>query len=728
MSMNRTIALVHAEEDFMPSLPVTPSAIAGGLVGLGMLLTLLGGVPALIGVTLPLALTIIGLAALTLLIARWHEQGAAWFVLLSLTGVVLLLRLTLAAPGLLVLLVLPALLGVVMLGRTSGIGLALGNSGLALALWRVGAVDPLEGLLAALVIGLTVWLYWVALGAFQEVVRWSWRHYHRAQLALEEVRDGRVQLHQTLTDLAHANRQLELLNKHLAAAKTVAEDARKAKAAFVANVSHEFRTPLNMIIGLADLLVETPHLYGAQLSPLLLEDLEIVQRNAQHLLSMINDVLDLSQVEADQLALHRDWVDLADVVEKAAAVVQPLLVKKETALQVITSPQLPLIYCDKTRIRQVIVNLLSNAARHTEAGQVTVEVQHSERWVTVGVRDTGPGIPAEEAAHIFEPFYRGAFGARRNEIGSGLGLSISRQFIELHDGKIWLESTVGMGSAFSFRLPLQSAPAVANGPQRWLSEAWSWYERTRPTQLPDQPAQARGLICDATGDLQAALTRFNDQMSYERVASLAEAATTLAHFPAEFLLINAPMPRLLVEQMSQAQQLWRDLPVIGCCLPPRLSNVLAAGALGQLLKPVTRTDLAAMLAQCEPLPQTTLLVDDDADGRRLFRRMLIACHPQMRVVTAANGAEALAKMASEAPDLVLLDIILPDMDGWEVLSIKAQRADLRAIPVVLLSAQDPNQEPLATHLLTVALGEPIPFAKLLRFTQLMPRLLRAADG
>ena len=357
-----------------------------------------------------------------------------------------------------------------------------------------------------------------------------------------------------------------------------------------------------------------------------------------------------------------------------------------------------------------------------------MEVQHSERWVTVGVRDTGPGIPAEEAAHIFEPFYRGAFGARRNEIGSGLGLSISRQFIELHDGKIWLESTVGIGSAFYFRLPFQSMPSVVNGSHRWLAEEWPWYERTRPTQLPNQPAQARVLICDATGDLQAALSRFNDQMSYDRVISLAEATATLKQFPAELLLINAPMPRLLLEQMSQAQQLWRDLPVIGCCLPPRLSNVLAAGALGQLLKPVTRADLAAMLAQFDSWPQTILLVDDDADGRRLFRRMLTACHPALRVVTAGDGAEALAKMASEAPDLVLLDIILPDMDGWEVLAIKQQRADLRAIPTVLLSAQDPNQEPLAPHLLMVGMGEPIPFHKLLRFTQLLPRLLRAADG
>jgi CheY-like chemotaxis protein len=514
------------------------------------------------------------------------------------------------------------------------------------------------------------------------------------------------------------------MNKRLAAAQMVAEEARKAKAAFVANVSHEFRTPLNMIIGLSDLLIETPHVYGSQLPPLLLEDLEIVQRNSQHLLSMVNDVLDLSQIEADRLALHRDRVNLAELVEKSVAVVHPLLVKKQVKMQIDLPPDLPEVYCDGTRVRQVLVNLLSNAARHTEGGSVRVEVNHNDYAVTVCVRDTGPGIPPDEAAHIFEPFYRGTFGARRNESGSGLGLSISHQFIQMHKGEMWLKSRMGEGSAFFFSLPLQPIPQVTGSAERWLLEEWRWHERAHPADMDSEPVKPRVLICDANPDLQAAFARFDDQVVYDRVESLAEAVEEIGRIPAQRLIVNAASPRLLMALMNGAQQIWPDLPVIGCCLTPKLGHALAAGAAGQLLKPITHADLNAIVDQISPLPRTILVVDDDADARRLFSRMLTAAHPQVQVVTASTGAEAIEKMHSNAPDLVLLDIMLPDMDGWQVLATKMESEAIRLIPTFLLSAQDPNSEPLATSIIAVGMGETIPFHKLMHCAEIIPLLLQ----
>jgi CheY-like chemotaxis protein len=344
--------------------------------------------------------------------------------------------------------------------------------------------------------------------------------------------------------------------------------------------------------------------------------------------------------------------------------------------------------------------------------------------VTVCVRDTGPGIPAEDAAHIFEPFYRGTFGARRNENGSGLGLSISRQFIQMHKGEMWLETEVGVGSAFFFRLPLQPLPTMMSGADRWLMEEWRWHERTQPSHLPSQPPVARALICDADADLHAAFARFDDGILYDRVASLSEAAQELGRLPAQKLILNAASPRLLVEQMTGAQQLWPDLPVIGCCLPPRQDHALAAGAAGQLLKPITHAELNAVVDRIDPPPRTVLVVDDDDDARRLFTRMLVADHPQLRVITAAAGAEAIDLLRRDPPDLMLLDIMLPDMDGWQVLAIKAESESLRAIPVFLLSAQDPNSEPLATSIIAVSMGETIPFHKLLRCAEIIPRLLQ----
>lgn len=720
----RTLLTPHAE--FTPQVRVPVKAVALGLGAIGALIGILGGTPDHMWESMPFALAILALAAGGWLLDEWRPPLAAWFVSISLVLVVLIVRIWLDAPGGIVLLAVPAALGMVMLGNRAGIAVTAANTGIVFLLWGSGLIDRMEMSLATAAMWSITLVYWATFRSIHDLVNWSWSHYRKAQDALDEVRANRGQLHQTLDDLAHANRQLALMNKRLAAAQMAAEEARKAKAAFVANVSHEFRTPLNMIIGLSDLLIETPHVYGSQLPPLLLEDLEIVQRNSQHLLSMVNDVLDLSQIEADRLALHRDRVDLADLVEKSVEVVRPLLVKKEVTMQIDLPPDLPEIYCDGTRVRQVLVNLLSNAARHTEGGSIRVEVLHDEFAVTVCVRDTGPGIPPEEAAHIFEPFYRGTFGARRNESGSGLGLSISRQFIQMHKGEMWLESQIGVGSAFFFSLPTQPIPQVMSSADRWLMEEWRWHERTQPANLPDEPATPRVLICDSNPDLQAAFARFDDRAIYDRVESLDEAAQEMGRCPAQRLIVNAASPRLLVEQMNSAQQIWPDLPIIGCCLAPKLGDALAAGACGQLLKPITHADLNAIVDQIEPTPRAVLVVDDDADARRLFSRMLTAEHPELRVTTASNGADAIEKMRSDAPDLVLLDIMLPEMDGWQVLAAKAEDATIRAIPTFLLSAQDPNSEPLSTGIIAVGMGETIPFHKLLRCAEIIPRLLQVS--
>ncbi|MBX2999120.1 MAG: hybrid sensor histidine kinase/response regulator [Caldilineaceae bacterium] len=722
--MDQTTSLASPNDDFTPKVRVTVKAVTLGLAAIGALIGIIGGTPTHMWESMPIALAILGMAVGGWLLDEWRPQVAAWFVSLSLIFVVLILRIRLDAPGGIVLLVLPAALSMVMLGNRAGIAMTAANSIIAILLWQRGTIQPMEMSLSVAAMWSISLIYWATFRSIHELVNWSWTHYRKAQDALNEVRASRGQLHQTLDDLAHANRQLALMNRRLAAAQMAAEEARKAKAAFVANVSHEFRTPLNMIIGLSDLLIETPHVYGSLLPPLLLEDLEIVQRNSQHLLSMVNDVLDLSQIEADRLALHRDRVDLADLVEKSVDVVHPLLVKKQVTMQIDLPPDLPEVYCDGTRVRQVLVNLLSNAARHTEGGSVRVEVSHDDYAVTVCVRDTGPGIPPEEAAHIFEPFYRGTFGARRNDSGSGLGLSISQQFIQMHKGQMWLKSSVGVGSAFFFSLPLQPLAHIQSGAERWLLEEWRWHERTQPSAATNEPATPRILICDANPDLQAAFARFDDKIIYDRVESLAEAVEEMGRLPAQSLIINAASPRLLLEIMNRAQQIWPDLPVIGCCLAPKLGHALAAGALGQLLKPITHADLNAIVDQIDPLPRTVLVVDDDADARRLFSRMLTADHPDLRVVTASTGGEAIEKMYTHAPDLVLLDIMLPDMDGWQVLAAKVENETLRPIPTFLLSAQDPNSEPLATAIIAVGMGEKIPFHKLMRCAEILPLLLQ----
>ncbi len=724
--MNQQTPAPSADNEFLAQVRIPVQAVIIGLAVVGGVIGIVGGTPTHISATLPVALLVFLMAGAAWLLASWRRDAGAWAVLAGLVATVLLLRFRLQLDGALVLLAIPATLGLLLLGHRLGTFIAGICSLLIGWLWTTSQLSSLESVLVLTLIWLLALVYWAILRSVAQLVEWSLTHYAGAQIALDEARANRGQLHQTLDDLAHANRQLGLVNRRLAAAQMAAEEAHKTKAAFVANVSHEFRTPLNMIIGLSDLLIEAPHVYGSQLPAELLEDLEIVRRNTQHLLAMVNDVLDLSQIEANRLALHRERVGLGEVVERAAGVVRPLLTKKGVELRLDLPPDLPPVYCDGNRVRQVLVNLLSNAARHTEQGSVSVQVTADEQAVTLCVRDTGPGIASEDAAHIFEPFYRGTFGARRNENGSGLGLSISKQFIEMHDGQMWLETQVGQGTAFFFSLPLSALALPVDGAERWLLEDWRWHERTEPAQLPPQNYRPRVLICDANPDLYNAFSRFNDQTEYVRADTLEGVAGVLAEFPVQTLILNDASPRMLLESLSDAHQRWPELPVIGCSLPPRLGHALAAGASGQLLKPITRAELAGVVRQIGP--GTVLVVDDDEDTRRLFARMLVAIDENLRVITAADGEEGLALMRSKQPDLVLLDVMLPDMDGWQVLAAKAQDDALRPIPVFLLSAQDPGDEPLSSQIIVAAAGERTPFYKLLRCAEVIPLILSQPDA
>lgn len=723
--MNSPSPSTDTHDDSLAQVRIPVRAVILGLAVAGGLIGAMGGTPQHISATLPVALLVLLMAGAAWLLAGWRQAAGAWISLAGLITAVLLLRFWLHLEGTLVLLALPATLGLLLFGHRLGLVVVSLCTLLMAALWAGNLLPAYEGWLALVLVWLMALIYWFTFRSVAEMVNWSLSHYRSAQTALEEVRSNRAQLHQTLDDLAHANGQLALMNKRLAAAQMAAEEAHKTKAAFVANVSHEFRTPLNMIIGLSDLLVEAPHVYGSQLPGELLEDLEIVRRNTQHLLAMVNDVLDLSQIEANRLALHRDRVQLDEVVERATAVVRPLLTKKAVDLRIRVPAELPPVYCDGNRVRQVLVNLLSNAARHTEHGYVAVEVTANERAVTLCVRDTGRGIPTEDAAHIFEPFYRGTYGARRNENGSGLGLSISKQFIEMHSGRMWLESRPGEGSAFYFTLPITNAlPLAEEGAERWLVERWQWHERLQPANLPVHSLRPRVVICDPNPDLCDAFSRFSDRTDYVRVDSLADVEAAVADFPPQMLIVNDASPRLLLDLLSEARRRWPHLPALGCSLPPRLDHALAAGARGQLLKPITRAELAEVIAQVQPA--TVLVVDDDNDTRRLFTRMLEAIDGNLRVVTAADGQEGLAQMQAERPDLVLLDVKLPELDGWQVLAAKAQDEDLRAIPTFLLSAQDPGDQPLASQILIAAAGERTPFYKLLRCAEVIPLALGEA--
>ena len=383
-----------------------------------------------------------------------------------------------------------------------------------------GAAWAASQALLVLVAGaLSALLGWTARRELQLLGQWSVTNGAEVQRKLGAMRDQRLELEQSRADLIHVNRELKRLSERLKVMGRIAEEARQAKTEFVANVSHELRTPLNMIIGFADIIARSPHVYGSRLPPSLLTDIAAIRRNAEHLSSLVNDVLDLSQVEAGRMALSRGWVEVPALIADAFAIVASLYASSGLYLRSQIEPDLPPVYGDEARIRQVIINLLGNAGRFTEHGGVTVSCggnPGNSRELIISVADTGPGIAEKDQQRIFEPFQQADVSTRRRHGGSGLGLTISKQFIEMHGGSLWLTSQVGAGTTISFSLPTDNPDLAATEQAHSLRRALvaddetGYHVRTRPSAAPLAVVGHRPVLVGPEGALRRWIGRCGD--------------------------------------------------------------------------------------------------------------------------------------------------------------------------------------------------------------------------
>ncbi|MEM7343474.1 MAG: ATP-binding protein, partial [Chloroflexota bacterium] len=737
-----------------PEFRLSPYWIIGMLLGLGMLFTTMDAliVPSAGSFSfVEMAVMCYALAAVIWGLERWHSSIGRWFIIIAPLLLVNLSLLRLEMPDLTPLLILLPLLALALITWTAAIITALLETIGLLFLWpTITAMDS-----DSLSIILTIGLIWTVIGLLWAIIRphvqrtqWSYEQFQQMQHLLDETRQSKGQLAQMQQELKSAYRTQTLLNDRLAALKLIAEEAQQTKAACVAKISHEFRTPLNMILGLIDTLVEAPETYTEgsehhEIPPLLLQSLEIVQRNTDHLATMIDDVLDLSQAEAGQLALHREWVDLAPEIEKAvAAVVLPLIEKKGLYLQLSIADDFPQVYCDKTRIRQVILNLVSNAARFTERGGITVEAHRQGHQVLISVADTGSGISSVDLERIFEPFYQ-SDSVQSGLGGSGLGLNISQQFIERHQGRLWVESEGGLksggpesdgcGSTFTFSLPISPpAPTLTQTAPR-LQEDWFWHERATPPKLPQISRKNRIMICDESGDLAPLLARYSDEIAWAYTRTLPKAIEALQLRPVHTLILNATTPGRLISMVEQARQALPEMPLIGCAFPPKIEYSLEAGAHDYLVKPVRQADLAEALRRFERPVKHVLIVDDDPNLLQLFCQMLLIVDETIVITTAVNGAEALAELRRFAqhgrlPDLLLLDILMPDMTGWQVLEEKNQDEAICDVPVIVVSGETLVEMPTHSPILLATMGAGLTVNKLLQCARELSALLLKPDG
>jgi signal transduction histidine kinase/DNA-binding response OmpR family regulator len=542
-----------------------------------------------------------------------------------------------------------------------------------------------------------------------------WEHYEQAHELLGEARQQRQELKQAQEDLLQANTELARLTDRLVLMRQLAEEARRIKEEFVANVSHELRTPLNMIIGFSEMISLSPETYGPSLPAALLADIGVILRNSRHLAGLVDDVLDLSQVDAGRLSLTREAVSLEEIIHEAAVAVRPLYEAKRLDLRINVQPNLPLLYCDRTRVRQVLLNLLSNAGRFTERGGCTVSAERDEAQIVVSVADTGPGIAPEQQGRVFEPFQQADGSIRRRYGGTGLGLSISKRFVEMHDGRMWLESLPGQGSTFRFSLPTHTALLpLAAGPSRWLSEEYAERPRRSATLAPVPSLIPRLMVVEPGNVLRRLLARYLSEFEVGTARTVDEAITQLAHSPAQALLINDSSPDRVAQQLaSRADELPMGIPAITCWVPGEADAATHLGVAQYLLKPVSREALLAALDGLGRPIRAVLVVDDQDDALQLFGRMLKASGRGYNVLRAPNGRWALDLMHQRHPDVVLLDLVMPVMDGYAVLRQMNAAPDLRDIPVIAISALDPVHASITSRSLTLVRSGGLTFRDLL---------------
>ena len=633
---------------------------------------------------------IVGIALALVVGMERTRRPAACSWLLALGGLVLavLIYAEFGHDVTLVLLPVSVLLGSALLGLWPGVGLGVLVVGILLIF-----SETRTGLENA-------WLWVTLTGAscalgvlVHRAIRvgdyWEEQFTIRQRELIGQLRERQGELNASLKALDEAYTQLQRSNRELVVARQAAEEARVMKEQFVANVSHELRTPLNLIVGFAEIMYLSPESYeNVGWTPDLESDIRQIYRASRHLQSLIDDILDLSRIDAARLPMFRETADLRDVVLDAMETIHPLLEQHHLDSRVECPDSLPPLFIDRTRIRQVMLNLLNNAVRFTDTGGITVRLEQTAEAVLVSVQDTGIGMPQEQLAIIFQEFRQGQPG-RRSRGGAGLGLAISRRFVELHGGRMWAESQVGVGSTFTFSLPLpgavpQTVPLVHTA-------------TTRSRELLNAPV----IVVDPDPGLTDMLQRYLGDRHLLPAQDLAQAETLIETEHPAAIVVNQPPdapPDAWVGTLGEASRRYH-VPVLRCSIPSASWLLHSHGISDCLIKPVSRDTLKQVLERHCPSPPTTralrvLLIDDDSGFVSLISRMLYSLDPHIETITAYTGSQALRLAAEQPPDLVLLDLLMPEMDGFQVLEGLRKLPGLEEVPMVLVTATSYAEEAL----------------------------------
>lgn len=471
--------------------------------------------------------------------------------------------------------------------------------------------------------------------------------------------------------------------------------ANEAKSSFLANISHELRTPLNAIIGYSELIYEDLEIDGLDQY---LPDLKKIGVAGEHLLSLINDILDLSKIEAGKMELYLETIDLHSLLRDVASTIDPVVSKNDNTFLVDIDEAPAKMHVDITKLRQVLFNLLSNAAKFTENSSVRLHVYADtvdEREICVfEVIDRGIGIPPEKLERLFQAFTQADESTTRQYGGTGLGLTITKHFTEMMGGKLEVQSEVDKGSTFRIELPL-NVEQPASEPMD-LGEDDD--DHTENDELLADSSAPEILVIDDDPTVHALMKRFLNREGYAiRSAGNGEDGLEIARaHPPSAITLDVMMPEMdgwTVLSKLKGDENTADIPVVLLTIVSNKNMGYALGASEYLVKPVDRQRLSSVLAEVTDADGQgqVLIVEDDDQTREMIQRTVQ--RQGWEVQTAANGRLGIDRLEDDViPDVILLDLMMPEMDGFEFLETLRANPEWMDIPVVVVTAADLNAD------------------------------------
>ena len=511
--------------------------------------------------------------------------------------------------------------------------------------------------------------------------------YQQRALQMEVIRQQNEDLDRLAGELAQAKRTEEERSRLL-------EEAARLKSEFLANFSHEIRTPLNGILGYCDLVLREE---GSRLTPHGRRDLNVIKTNAKTLLALINDILDLSKIEAGRVDVFKERVDLAGLLDECLATVQEVVKGRDVVLGAHVEPEVRQVTSDALKLRQILLNLLSNAAKFTEQGEIQVAAKADGDTLVVTVEDTGVGIPPEQLGYIFEKFRQVDGSSTRRAGGTGLGLAIVRELAHVLGGTVEVSSVLGRGSCFTVRMPnAPSGDAAAeadNTPKQRASGSAS-------SPAPDSAATpyATTLVVLVVDDDPLVVRLLGGSLTDEgfEVVTASDGVTAL-HLARErrpvAIMLDIQLPKLdgwTVLSTLKNDPALAAIPVVIISVEEDRSKGFSFGACEYLVKPIEPEKFLAAVRRSVGAVGSgeVLVVDDDTSSRQLVVRNLKSAG--FVCTEARNGEEALLKARVVNPSLVVLDLVMPKLDGFDVLA--ALRSSGSSVPVIVLTGKSLSPE------------------------------------